>query len=195
MSPRLGEKRERQISQNSHSTPSKTDPFGNTWCSGNTGDCDSGGWGNNGDRKRSYWSSTSTRGGLEGGELTRTPTGWPTGWGEGLDWSSSKAGTRGVWGGDYDWSSSSTRGAELFTPSAQTGWPTGEGGGRLDWSHQAPEGWGQGWTRWKLSRETGRKTVTSTTNIYCLLFTFPARLLHHLQHSVMVVTAGVTSSQ
>ena len=78
------------------------DPLGNTWGSGITGGCE-GGLGNSGNGARLDWSSTSTRGGLEGvSDATRTHTGWVAGR---LHWSSSNAGTRGMWGGDHDWSS------------------------------------------------------------------------------------------
>ena len=98
------------------------------WSSSNAGT--RGMWGGDYD-----WSSTSTRGGLEGvSDPTRTPA--PTeGVVEGLDWSSSNAGTRGVWGGDYDWSSASTRGGlERVSDATRTPAPTGGVAERLDWS-------------------------------------------------------------
>ena len=128
----LVRRRERQISHICHSTPSKPDPFGNTWRSGVTGGCE-GGLGNSGDGPRLDWSSTSTRGGLEGvSDATRTHTGWVAGR---LHWSSSNAGTRGVWGGDHDWSSTSTRGGlKGVSDATRTPAPTGGVAERLDWS-------------------------------------------------------------
>ena len=127
----LAKRRERQISHISHSTPSKSNSFGNTRCSGITGGWDSGGLGSNGDWERLDWSSASTRGGLEGGlDVTSTPTWLPTGGVAGrLDWSSSNAGTRGVWGGDYDWSKSSTRGAGAWLGKTENDWSTLSTGG------------------------------------------------------------------